>query len=170
MTIMGLRIKMKREEHHLTMAELGDLLGVQASAVNKWEKGTVSNIKRSTIQKMAEIFECDPVWLMGFEDSVEGFDNPEKFELEWTKRGGGKHPLQLRPLEEQIINAYRNTDRRTQTMVKIMLGIGTIPKLEPTSYGQDAIPILEGPSHPVGRAARRHTNPTRLTKKRKDKV
>ena len=43
------------------------MLGVFPSAVNKWENGTVENIKRSTIQQMADIFGCSPAWLMGFD-------------------------------------------------------------------------------------------------------
>lgn len=69
MTVMGNRIKDKRIEKGLTMAELADALGIKASAVNKYEKGIVENIKRSTIQQMAKIFDCDPAWLMGFDDS-----------------------------------------------------------------------------------------------------
>lgn len=68
MNTMGARIYEKRNEKGYTMQELADKLGVQASAVNKWEKGVVQNIKRSTIQKMAEIFGCSPVWLMGLND------------------------------------------------------------------------------------------------------
>ena len=65
---MSLRIREKRLEKNMTMEELGVAIGVQKSAVNKWEKGIVKNIKRSTIQKMAELFDCSPVWLMGLED------------------------------------------------------------------------------------------------------
>lgn len=68
MNEMGKRIRQMRQELGLTMEELGEKLGVKASAVNKWENGTVENIKRSTIQKMSILFGCSPVWLMGFED------------------------------------------------------------------------------------------------------
>lgn len=67
-TLMSLRIQQKRKEKGLTLQELGDMLGVYKSAVNKWEKGTVKNIKQSTIKKMAEIFDCSPAWLMGIDD------------------------------------------------------------------------------------------------------
>lgn len=68
--IMGKRIHDKRIENGMTMEELGDLVGVRRSAVNKWEKGQVTNIKRSAIEKMAKTFDCDPVWLMGMEGSM----------------------------------------------------------------------------------------------------
>lgn len=71
MNEMGKRIRMKRTEKQLTMEQLANALGVKASAINKYEKGIVENIKRSTIQEMAKIFECDAAWLMGFDDKPE---------------------------------------------------------------------------------------------------
>ena len=63
---IGDRIKKKREEHGLTMEDLGNKLGVTKSTISKWERGDVDNIKRSYIPKLAEILNVDPAWLMGF--------------------------------------------------------------------------------------------------------
>ena len=52
----------------MTQEELGNRLGVQKSAIRKYEKGIVDNIPRNRIALMAEIFGVDPVWLMGFDD------------------------------------------------------------------------------------------------------
>lgn len=71
MSKMGQRIRAKRIEKDMTMEQLATALGVKASAINKYEKGIVENIKRSTIQQMANIFECDPAWLMGFDETPE---------------------------------------------------------------------------------------------------
>lgn len=65
--LMSKRIKDKRLELGLTMEELGDMLGVRRQAVYKWESGGVETIKRNTISKMARIFGCNPVWLMGLD-------------------------------------------------------------------------------------------------------
>lgn len=69
MSTMGDRIRIKRLEAKLSMEELGDKLGVRKSAVAKWEDGSVENIRRTHIEKMARIFEVSPTWLMGFEDA-----------------------------------------------------------------------------------------------------
>lgn len=61
---MGSRIHDKRIALNLTMKELGDKVGVQASAVNKWEKGLVENIKQSTIKKIADVLDVSPAWLL----------------------------------------------------------------------------------------------------------
>lgn len=81
---MGDRIKERRKAMHLTQDELGEKLGVQKSAVAKWENGRVENIKRSTIQQMAGILGCSPTYLMGFDDTPE-----------------------LDDLEQKILEAYR---------------------------------------------------------------
>lgn len=68
MSLMSNRIRACRKQLGMTQAELADKLGIQNSAVAKYENGRVSNIKRSTIQAMADIFNVSPVWLMGIED------------------------------------------------------------------------------------------------------
>ena len=50
---VGSLIKEARLAKGLTQEELGNLVGVQKSAVAKWESGRVVNIKRSTLQKVA---------------------------------------------------------------------------------------------------------------------
>lgn len=67
MKTMGKRIAQKREERHMTMEELGAKLGVTKSTISKWERGEVEHIKRSYIDKLCDIFQCPPQWLMGFE-------------------------------------------------------------------------------------------------------
>lgn len=66
---IGKLIKDARISKGLTQAELGKLVGVQKSAIAKYENGRVVNIKRSTLQGLAKaldlkgsdlIIESDP--------------------------------------------------------------------------------------------------------------
>ena len=66
---MATRIKERRLAMDYTQEELASKLGLQKSAIAKYENGRVENIKRSIIQKMASILECSPSYLMGWEDS-----------------------------------------------------------------------------------------------------
>lgn len=50
---IGAIIKNARLEKGLTQEELGNMVGVQKSAIAKYENGRVVNIKRSTLQKLA---------------------------------------------------------------------------------------------------------------------
>ena len=62
-------IKLERKAAGLTQEELASMLGIQGSAVAKYENGRVDNIKRSVLEKMAKIFDCSPAYLMGFTES-----------------------------------------------------------------------------------------------------
>lgn len=53
---IGAYIKKLRTENGYSQEELGRRLGVQRAAVQKWECGTVKNLKRDTIKKLSEIF------------------------------------------------------------------------------------------------------------------
>lgn len=68
---MSQRIRERRQYMGYTQEELADKLGLQKSAIAKYENGRVENIKRSVICNMATILECSPTYLLGFDDSIE---------------------------------------------------------------------------------------------------
>ena len=75
---MNRRIRERRLALNLTQEELAHRLGMQKSAIAKYEGGRVENIKRSTLAKMSEILECSPAYLMGWDDAdsqIPSFDN-----------------------------------------------------------------------------------------------
>lgn len=57
---IGEKIRSARISKNMTQSELGDLLGVQKSAIAKYENGRVVNIKRSTLKKISDILEIRP--------------------------------------------------------------------------------------------------------------
>ena len=61
---IGERIRRLRKDRHMTQEELAHMLGLQKSAIAKYEKGRVSNIKKATLLKMAEILEVSPSYLI----------------------------------------------------------------------------------------------------------
>lgn len=54
-------IKTLRTERGWTQEELGKRLGVQKSAVAKYENGAVENLKRTTMVEMARLFHVSPL-------------------------------------------------------------------------------------------------------------
>jgi len=66
--IMGERIRQLRLEKQLTQEELGKLVGVQRSAVQKWEKGHTQNLKRNVIERLSSFFGVSPSYLMGMNE------------------------------------------------------------------------------------------------------
>lgn len=61
---IGMKIKQARIEKGMTQEELGEILGVQKSAVAKYENGRVVNIKRSTLKKIADVLGIPPFELV----------------------------------------------------------------------------------------------------------
>ena len=54
-----------RKKKNLTQEELGKRVGVTKSAVMKWEKGIVENIKRSVIIKLSQELDISPLDILG---------------------------------------------------------------------------------------------------------
>lgn len=66
----GQRIKQLRLAKGLSQEQLGGMVGVKKAAINKYESGLVVNIKRSTIAKLAEALDTDPVYLLGLTEQA----------------------------------------------------------------------------------------------------
>ena len=88
---MGDRIRDLRIKKGLTQEELGTLIGVQKSAIKKYEDGTVQNIKRSNIQVLANALGVTPSYLMGWDETPESAHQskavPTEFYLAARKMG-----------------------------------------------------------------------------------
>jgi len=61
---IGNKIKTARLAKGFTQEELGNLIGVQKSAVAKYENGRVVNIKRSVLAKISKVLDIPPVELV----------------------------------------------------------------------------------------------------------
>lgn len=106
---MAERIKERRKAMGYTQTELGEKLGLQASAIAKYENGRVKNMKRSVIENMANVLECSPTYLMGldYKEKNIALDNV--------------YPIELKrfPLAGEIacgVPKYANEDRESYVM------------------------------------------------------
>ena len=68
---IGEKIKAARIAKNMTQEELGLKLGVQKSAIAKYESGRVVNIKRSTLKKISDVLEIRPSELIFDEETPE---------------------------------------------------------------------------------------------------
>ncbi|MCI8604184.1 MAG: helix-turn-helix domain-containing protein [Ruminiclostridium sp.] len=66
---IGAYIKQLRTERGMTQSELGKIIGVQKAAVQKWENGTVRNLKRKTVLKLSEYFGVAPATFVDDQES-----------------------------------------------------------------------------------------------------
>lgn len=91
----GERIKYLRSLTDMSQEELGRRVGVQRAAINKYEKGTVENIPIKTIEKIANVFDVSPTYIVGWNGDS---DNPLSVEvklLQGVKRFYGNDTVEL---------------------------------------------------------------------------
>lgn len=65
----GTKIKELRLLSGMSQEELGRRVGVQRAAINKYEKGTVTNIPIQTIEKIASVFDVSPTYIVGWNNN-----------------------------------------------------------------------------------------------------
>ena len=75
----------------MTQEDLGKLLGVKKAAINKYETGTVVNLKRSTIENLCNIFNVTPQYLLSDSDLSQPSSS-----------------MQLTEQEEELLNGFRS--------------------------------------------------------------
>ena len=83
---VGQKIKEARKAKNMTQSELGAKVGVQKSAVSKWERGETQNIKRSVLQKLSYYLDLHPAELIEeTSDSIDSMTIPPNAEIENAK-------------------------------------------------------------------------------------
>lgn len=69
----GKIIKTLRNKKGLTQDELGEVLGIKKSAVQKYESGSVTNLKLDTLQTLCNYFGV-PVWIFIHPERIKSLD------------------------------------------------------------------------------------------------
>lgn len=83
---IGKKIKALREQHGLTLEELGNKVGVGKSTVRKWETGMIANMKRDKVAALAKALGVSVEYLLGIEEQ-KTYSNPPTFKLLAGLRG-----------------------------------------------------------------------------------
>lgn len=65
----GDRIRAAREAKGITQEELGRMCGTTKQTIFKYESGTVTNIPLDRLEKLAEILDTTPAFIMGWEET-----------------------------------------------------------------------------------------------------
>ncbi|BCJ92585.1 hypothetical protein acsn021_01540 [Anaerocolumna cellulosilytica] len=108
MSVLQDRIKERRLALDLTLAEVASRLGVKEATMQRYESGEIKNIKHDTIARLAEIFDCSPSYLMGWEEtnSISTIAAHKEENENWT-------PEELSKIEEykQLLLAARNNKK-----------------------------------------------------------
>ena len=111
---IGAKIRAARIAKNMTQEELGEILGVQRSAVAKYENGRVVNIKRSTLKKISDVLDIPPFELIYNEEA-----EANKKTATVTGSGMSEAKQQLLALAE---NCTEEEASRLLQMMELFLG------------------------------------------------
>lgn len=102
------RLKKRRRQLGLTLAQVAEQIGVKEATVQRYESGAIANIKYQTILKLSETLKCSPAYLLCWTDAT--CSQPDDDNCTITAR------------EKEVLNAYRNNPD-LQTSVDTILKI-----------------------------------------------
>jgi transcriptional regulator with XRE-family HTH domain len=91
----GTKIKYLRQLANMSQEELGRRVGVQRAAINKYEKCSVTNIPLATIEKIANVFEVSPTYIVGWDNRKSNPLSAEVKVLQGVKTFYGKETVDL---------------------------------------------------------------------------
>lgn len=74
------RLKECREENHYTLEEIGNKIGVHKSTILRWENGETGKIKNPILKELAELYNVNIVWLMGYDVPKKAINSTNKIE------------------------------------------------------------------------------------------
>ena len=107
------RIKELRKIANLSQEELGRRVGLQRAAINKYERGLVTNIPLSVVEKMAQVLDVSPTYIVGWDNDSPNPLSTEVKILQGVKQFYGDDSIdllesytELSPLGKRRVQAY----------------------------------------------------------------
>lgn len=110
---VGDRIRELIEASDMNQTEIANKIGVSKQTMYKYVNNITTNIPSDKIEKMAEVFNVSPCYLMG-----------------WKMKESDKNHFHINELEKQIITSYRSADEIGKAIVLRTLGIEDAGKKE----------------------------------------
>lgn len=68
--ILAERMKKRRSALGLTTADLGEMTGLSAATIRRYENGTFKTIKLAIVESIAAALKVSPQWLVGKSDNM----------------------------------------------------------------------------------------------------
>ena len=67
---LGSRLRERRQQLGLTLEEVAQAVGVSKSTVQKWESGTIEDMRLAKAAGLAKALKVSPLWIMGISESM----------------------------------------------------------------------------------------------------
>lgn len=72
------RLEFARERSKISLEEIGKKLGVHKSTISRWENGYTKKIQLPVFEALADIYDVNVMWLMGYDVPMEKAPNKNK--------------------------------------------------------------------------------------------
>ena len=72
---IGIRIISRRKELGLTLKDVSNMVGVASSTIQRYEKGTISQLKLPVLESIAKAINVNPLWLINKNAPIELQEN-----------------------------------------------------------------------------------------------
>lgn len=103
------RMRSRRLAMGLTLEEVGEVVGVSRSAIQKYEKNVIKNVYTNTVELFAKALHCSPAYLMCWTDDP----------LEGMRPSGEK--IVVQDDEAEILQAWREaTDSARESALMVL--------------------------------------------------
>ena len=136
---IGSRIKQRREQIGLSMQDVADQLDVNRSSVMRWENGETNKIKLPIVEKLAQILQTSPDYLMGYNDEVDASVKPAFLVMDTKKIrmiplynsvSAGFGALAVNYIEDYVHCLIEHDAEADQTICIQVQGDSMFPKIE----------------------------------------
>ena len=68
---VGARLKYARELRDISLEKAGEVIGVHKSTILRWERGNTEKFKIPMLETLANLYNVNPAWLMGYDVPME---------------------------------------------------------------------------------------------------
>ena len=103
------RIRELRTTNRYTLKEVAERIGVSEGTVQRYESGAIVTIPYESIERIADMFDCDPAFVMGWQ--------PE------YKKADLKPIVKMDENDVELIKAYHNAPLSVREGIKSILGL-----------------------------------------------
>lgn len=111
---LGVKIRELRLLADMSQEELGRRVGVQRAAIQKYEKGSVTNIPIATIEKIAKVFDVSPTYIVGWNEDIFSKLSMEVRVIKGVKRFFGSDAVELLETFSKLNSIGRKNFYNTQ--------------------------------------------------------
>ena len=66
-TKIGERLRFARKNSQLSLEEVGKIINIHKGSVSRWENGRTEKIQLPVLEKLADIYNVNVMWLMGYD-------------------------------------------------------------------------------------------------------